>query len=113
LTDLLNLPHTTNVFPTFHSSQIKTFLPNDDEIFPLHKNAKIPKPVLVDGELENYINHILNFKRINKKPSYLVCWVGFSPEHDKWLPASMLEDNEALDHWINFGGTLHFSSKST
>jgi len=109
----LNLPHTTNIFPTFHSLQIKLFIPNNNKIFPSCKNAKIPEPVLVDGELENYINHILNFKRIKKKPSYLVHWVGFGPEHDKWLPASMLEDNEALDHWIDFRGTLHFSSKPT
>jgi len=109
----LNLPHTTNIFPTFHSSQIKLFIPNDNEIFPSRKNAEIPEPVLVDGELENYVDRILDFKRINKKPSYLVRWVGFGPEHDEWLPASMLEDNEALDRWIDFGGTLHFSSKPT
>lgn len=75
------------------------------------KNTDIPEPVLVDGELENYIDHIFHFKRNNKKPSYLVHWMGFGLEHDEWLPASMLEDNKALDRWINFRGTLHFSSK--
>ena len=109
----LNLPNTTNIFPTFHASQIKPFIPNDDDNFPLRKNAEIPELVLVDGELENYIDRVLDFKKINKKPSYLVHWVGFGPEHDEWLPASMLEDNKALDHWIDFGGTLHFSSKPT
>ena len=113
LTYKLNLPHTTNIFPTFHSLQIKLFIPNDDKIFPSCKNAEISEPVLVDRELENYVDRILNFKRINKKPLYLVCWVGFGPEHDEWLPASMLEDNRALDRWIDFGGTSHFSSKPT
>lgn len=109
----LNLPHTTNIFPTFHASQIKPFILNDDEIFPSCKNAEIPEPILVDGVLENYVDRILNFKKRNRKPSHLACWVGFGPEHDEWLPASMLEDNEALDRWIEFRGSLHFSSKST
>jgi len=109
----LKLPNTTNIFPTFHSSQIKPFIPNDDENFPMRKNIDIPQPVLVDGKLENYIDCILDFKKINKKLPYLTCWVGFGPEHDKWLPASDLEDNEVLDCWIDFGGTSHLSSKST
>jgi len=109
----LNLLNTTNIFPTFHASQIKPFIPNDDKIFPSRKNTDIPEPVLVDGELENYVDRILDFKMRNRKPSYLVRWVGFGPEHDEWLPASMLEDNEALDRWIDFGGTSHFSLKPT
>ena len=109
----LNLPNSTNIFPTFHASQIKPFIPNDDEHFPSRKNTDIPEPLLVDSELENYVECILDFKKINRKPSYLVCWVGFGPEHNEWLPATMLEDNEALDCWIDFGGTSHLSSKST
>ena len=98
----LNLPNSTNIFPTFHASQIKPFIPNNDKHFPSWKNANIPEPLLV----------VANSK-INRKPSYLVCWVGFGPEHDEWLPAAMLEENEALDCWIDFGGTSHLSSKST
>ena len=107
------LPNSTNIFPTFHTSQIKPFTPNDDEHFPSRKNTDIPEPMLVDGELENYVKRILDYKKVNKQPSYLVRWVGFGPEHNEWLPASMLEENEALDCWIDFGGNSHFSSKST
>ena len=44
----LKLPNSTNIFPTFHASQIKPFTPNDNEHFPLRKNTDIPEPVLVD-----------------------------------------------------------------
>jgi hypothetical protein len=109
----LDLPNYTNIFPIFHASQIKPFTPNDDDSFPSRKNAEIPPPVLVDGELENYVERILDYKKIHRKPSYLVRWVGFGPEHDEWLPASMLEDNEALDRWVDFGGISHLSSNPT
>ena len=112
-TYILNLPTTTNIFPTFHSLQIKPFIHNDDNKFPLHKNVNIPAPILVNGKLENYVNHILDFKKINKRPSDLIHWVGFRPEHDKWLLAADLEDNKALDHWIDFRGLSHLSSNST
>ena len=109
----LKLPNSTNIFPTFHTSQIKPFTPNDNEHFPSRKNTNIPKPVLVNGELENYVKHILDYKKVNKRPLYLICWIGFGLEHNEWLPASMLEENEALDRWIDFRGNSHFSSKST
>jgi hypothetical protein len=29
-----------------------------------------------------------------------VRWSGYSPEHDRWLAGSSLDDCEALDKWL-------------
>ncbi|KDQ26898.1 hypothetical protein PLEOSDRAFT_2599, partial [Pleurotus ostreatus PC15] len=48
----------SNVFPTFHASQLKCFVPNDNCLFPSHK-LEAPEAILnEDGEEEWYVNSI-------------------------------------------------------
>ena len=42
---------------------------------------------------------IVDERMRNKHLQYRVRWQGEGPEGDKWLPASELEDCEALDNW--------------
>ena len=44
----LNMPNSPNVFPVFHTSQVKPFKPNDPLLFP-SRELKCPQPVIIDG----------------------------------------------------------------
>ena len=94
----LDLPNAPNAFPVFHTSEVRQFLENDDNLFPSHA-LNPPQPVTIHGEQEFFIDKIINERRRNKKTQYRVRWQGEGPEGDKWLPASELEDCEALDAW--------------
>ena len=94
----LDIPNTPNAFPVFHSSEVSPFNENDDNLFP-SRALNPPKPILVDGEQEFFIEKIVDERTKHKQTQYRVRWQGEGPEGDKWLPASELEDCEALDTW--------------
>ena len=56
-------------------------------------------PSLLEGLKEFHIQEILDSQRHGRGIQYLVRWVGYGPEHDRWLAGSTLEDCEALDVW--------------
>jgi len=49
----LDLPNSPNIFPTFHSSQLKRFTENDVSLFPSHQHA-CPGPIMTAEGLEEY-----------------------------------------------------------
>ena len=95
----LDLPNSPNIFPTFHASQLHQYTPNDPNLFP---NCELPGPspiVTNKGQLENFIDKIINKKNIGCRKKYLVQWVGFGAENDEWISCQGLKDCEALDVW--------------
>jgi len=63
---------------------------------------ELPRPgpvVTADGQLENFIDRIIDEKKVGRGKRYLVRWVGYGEEDDEWLPRRELEDCEALDIW--------------
>jgi len=59
----LDLPNSPNIFPTFHSSQLKHFTENDASLFPSRKHAR-PGPIMTSEGLEEYaIEKILDERR--------------------------------------------------
>jgi Chromo (CHRromatin Organisation MOdifier) domain len=98
LPQLLEIPNQPNVFPTFHTSLIKPFHDNDDIKFPSHCLEK-PGPIKVEGELEYFVDKILDHKKIGKGHRYLVRWRGYGPGDDRWIRGADLEDNIALDEY--------------
>ena len=42
---------------------------------------------------------IVDEKKVGRGKRYLVQWLGFGADKDKWLPRQDLEDCEALDSW--------------
>ncbi|KAF7783245.1 hypothetical protein Agabi119p4_2621 [Agaricus bisporus var. burnettii] len=94
----LSLPPSATFHPTFHVSQLRRFIPNDDTAFPSRKPCN-PEPTLVDGDWEHVIERIIDERQRGRGKQYLVRWKGFSSAHDEWIPHRLLRDNVALDEW--------------
>jgi hypothetical protein len=100
----LDLPNAPNVFPTFHASELRRFVPNNNELFPSRRAAQ-PGPVVTEEGLEEFlIEEIIDSRRRGKGWQFLVKWAGYGAEEDRWLPGSELRDCEALDRWYADGG---------
>ena len=101
----LELPNTPNTYPTYHSSELRSFIPNNPILFPVRKLPE-PHPVITSDGLEEFlVQEIIDSRRHGRGYQYLVRWSGYGPKHDRWLTASSLEDCEALDIWLNRQGT--------
>ena len=96
----LDIPNAPNIFPTFHTSHIKPFKQNDDSKWPSRTLEK-PGPVGGEDSEEFLVDKIIDHKKIGKSNTkYLVRWVGYGPEDDQWISGRDLEDNEALDKYL-------------
>ena len=95
----LCLPPFLKAFPMFHVSQLCKHIPNNNKLF-LEWACQAPKPlVTTDGTTEYFIEKIMDHCPHERGYQYLVCWTGYGPEHDLWLPKSELIDMEALAKW--------------
>ena len=100
----LDLPPTMRIHPTFHSSLLRPFIPNDDALFPGRANPD-PGPVVTpNGVEEFFVDCILDRRRRGRGWQYLVHWRGYGPGSDSWLPGSEVEDLEALDVFLRDHG---------
>ena len=99
-TATLDLPNNPLMFPVFHTSEVKPFTENNDQLFP-ERALQPPDPVLINGQHKFFIDRIVDQQRRGRGLQYQVRWKGEGPEGDKWLPARELEDCEALDEWQN------------
>jgi hypothetical protein len=98
----LELPNELNRFPTFHSSQIRPFIKNDNELFRAHKLAQ-PGPVLTsEGQEEWLLRDIIDERIRGRGRQYLVRWVGWGDEGRE------VADTAALDDWLSRDGGVNF-----
>ena len=95
----LDIPHTPNLFPTFHTSHIKAFKENNDNKFPSRTIEK-PGPIQVEGVPKHEVERIVDCKPVGADFKYLVRWRGYGPEDNEWISGRDLEDNEAMDKWL-------------
>jgi hypothetical protein len=96
----LKLPNSPNTYPTYHAAKLKLFVPNNVSLFPSWELSH-PQPILTpDGLKEFLVQDIINSQRHGCGWQYLVRWVGYGPEHNRWLASSTLKDCEALDVWL-------------
>ncbi|RDB23650.1 Transposon Tf2-9 polyprotein [Hypsizygus marmoreus] len=95
----LSLPENSKIHPSFHSSQLRPFIENDNSMFP-HRILPRPGPIVTeDGSTEYFIDHILDERKRGRGKQFLVRWLGYGVESDLWLPGVELMDTEALDVW--------------
>jgi hypothetical protein len=95
------LSNEPNRFPTFHASPLWRFIDNDNDLFPSHTLAKPGPVVTADGEEEWLVDKIINEWTHGRGHQYLVWWLGWGPEEDRWLAGQELADTEALDTWLH------------
>ena len=57
-----------------------------------------------DGLMEHKIDRIIDSQPWGHGYQYLVHWLGYGPEDDKWLLGHMLKDCKALNKWIKSSG---------
>jgi len=60
------------------------------------QRKKEEKPVEVKEVEEWEIEKILNKRKIREVKKYLVCWKGFTAEHDSWERREDLENTKAV-----------------
>ena len=96
----LDLPANSKRHPTFHTSEVLPYKENDATLFPSRQFSK-PSPVTdTDGNEEYLIRDIIDERRSGRGFKYLVRWVGYGEQENRWLPRKLLEDTEALDIWL-------------
>ena len=85
----LDIPNAPNLYPTFHISNIKPWLPNDDKKYP---TSTLEQPGLVDvnGLEEFFVDSIIDHKKVGKGHQYLVHFKGYGPENDRWIAGRKL-----------------------
>lgn len=81
----LDLPASMKCHPVFHVSLLAPYKASG-------RYQPPPPPVEVDGELEHFVESILDHRKVRNKMQYLVRWQGYGPEADTWEPESHLED---------------------
>jgi hypothetical protein len=55
----LDMPHHSNLFPVFHTSEVHMFKENDNSLFSLHA-LHPPPPVTIDNQQEFFIDKIVD-----------------------------------------------------
>jgi len=100
----LSMPDHSNIFPTFHASELQRFRPNNDNLFPSRRHNPPGPLVTEDGLEEFFVDKIIDARRRGRGWQFLVRWTGYGPEHDSWLSAASLDECEALDCWYREGG---------
>jgi hypothetical protein len=80
--------------------------PNDNDLFPGRFRQHPGTIITEDGEVEWWVEEIIDERKRGRGYQYLVRWVGEGPEHDLWLPQREIEDCEALDKWLTAKGRL-------
>ena len=96
----LKLPFSDVKVDGFHSKLLKLWKPNNPLLFP-DRQLPEPGPTLnTDGEPEWLVEKIVDQRKRGKGHQYLVRYVGYGPEDDRWLPGAELDELEAMDKWL-------------
>ncbi len=77
---------------------------NGTSSLPCKAMAHFPQVLTADGLKEYSVQEIINSCRRGQGWQFLVCWLGYGPQHDLWIAASELNECEAPDVWYKLGG---------
>jgi hypothetical protein len=90
----LLLPSHWKIHNVFHASLLTPYRETDQH----SPNFLEPPPDIIEGEPEWEVEKIIKERTFGcwKKKQYLVCWKGYSPSHDKWIPEEDLHAPDLL-----------------
>jgi hypothetical protein len=81
-------------------SELKHHVPNNAELYP-SRELQTPGPIITQtGAKEWEIERILDKQTRGCSHQYLVCWHGYGPEADVWVPGKELDDTHVLQEYI-------------
>lgn len=83
----LQLPRHLKIYPVFHVSLLKHFVPG-----PLVEHDHPPEPQIIDNQPAYTINKILKSHRKAHNMEYLIDWEGYGPEEHCWVKANDILD---------------------
>src|SRR5277367_2230712 len=97
----LDLPSSAKSTRMFHTSQVLPYHENDPSLFP-SRSFPSPPPIITPLCVEEYlIRDIVDERRSGRGSKYLVRWVGYGDEENRWLPSRKeLKDTKVLDIWL-------------
>lgn len=81
-TVMIKLPNASNIFPTFHTSEVLPFVENNNSLFPSQKFEEPPPILTPEGKKEFFINKILDQRCRRQGHQFLVRWRSYEQEHD-------------------------------
>ena len=96
----LKLPFSDVKVDGFHGRLLKPWKLNNPLLFP---DQQLPEPAPIlnpDGDAEWRVEKIVDVRKQGKGYQYLVRYVGYGPEDDRWLPGAEVQDLEALEKWL-------------
>ena len=70
-------------------SQLKNYTPRGSSTTP-------PEPIQLEGEDHFKVEALLKYRSRGSSQQYLVRWLGYGPEHDKWIHEEELADGAAV-----------------
>ncbi|SPC63757.1 uncharacterized protein UHOD_11323 [Ustilago sp. UG-2017b] len=86
----LQLPPSMKIHNVFQVDRLEPYVANP---IPIRVQPPPPPPVEIESDIEYEVKQVLNSKvdhRYSDPLFYLVCWVGYGPDHNSWEPASNL-----------------------
>ncbi|GAA5845583.1 hypothetical protein JCM11251_003669 [Rhodosporidiobolus azoricus] len=98
----LNLPPSDRAHPTFHSSKLKRYTPNDPSLHAKREPPR-PEPIDIEGEKEYRVEAVVDEKGHGARRRFLVKWEGYPDSDNTWEPLTSLEDTAALEAWERRG----------
>ena len=87
----LDLPNSPTIFPTFHISLVKPFLPNDDIAYP-HR--------AIDELQEFFVESIIDHRTHGRSHQFLVKFQGYPDYYDRWIASKELEGDSARAEYL-------------
>jgi hypothetical protein len=95
----------SRIHPTFHTSKLREYKPNNDKKFPSRAFTKPPPLIFLsdsgEEEEEHVIDYIVDCRKRRRHPvEYKIRWKGWGAEEDTWVNEEDLHEDLRADYHI-------------
>jgi transposase InsO family protein len=107
----LKLPSTLHIHPVFHVSLLQPWHTPED--IPHPDTAVYHPPPVVPEDNQWLVDRLLDKRICRRNTQYLVRWLGYGPEEDKWINEEGIEDSLIAAYEATHHATLPPQRRST